>query len=103
MGWYVFLSMGKASLHMASFSGNESPSIDLLALRIHAAEAREVFGRVHWKSLKEQLASTTAIDLAGVAAKLGVLHDGVQTDAHQLDLDILRSAITDLRLLSPDC
>ncbi len=79
------------------------PSIDLLALRIREAEAREVFGRVHWKSLKVQLASTTAIDLTGVAGKLGVVHDGIQIDADQLDLEILRSAITDLRHLSPDC
>ena len=87
---------------MATYSGDETPSIDFLALRIHKTEAREALDRVLWKSLKAQLASTTAIDLAGVAAKLNVVHDGVQTDADQLDLDILKSAITDLRLLPRD-
>ncbi len=87
---------------MATYSGDETPSTDFLALRIHETEAREAFDRVHWKSLKAQLAATTAINLAGVAAKLRVVHDGVQMDADQLDLDILRSAITDLRFLSRD-
>jgi len=87
---------------MATSSGDETPSTDFLALQIQKTEARDAFDRVHWKSLKAQLAATTAINLAGVAAKLRVVHDGVQMDADQLDLDILRSAITDLRFLSRD-
>ncbi len=84
---------------MATSSGNEAPSKDFLALRIREAEMRKAFDRVHWKSLKAQLASTTAIDLAGVRVKLDVVHDGVEMDAAKIDLDILKWAITDLRLL----
>ena len=49
--------------------------------------------------MKAQLASTTAIDLAGVRVKLDVVHDGVEMAAAKIDLDILKWAITDLRLL----
>ena len=86
---------------MPTYSRDE-PSVDFLESRIHEIEAREAFDPVNWKSLKGQLASTKAIDLAGVAAKLRVVLDGIQMDADQLDLDILRSVITDLRLLSRD-
>ena len=88
---------------MPTYSSSDESSIDFLELRIHKTEAREAFDRVCWKSLKAQLASTAAIDLAGVSAKLRVVLDGIQVDTDQPHLDLLRSAITDLRLLSPDC
>ncbi len=86
---------------MPTYSRNES-SVDFLDSQIHKCEANDEFDKIHWKSLKTQLAATSANDLAGVAAKLCVVQDGIQFDADQLDLDILRSAITDLRLLSRD-
>ena len=82
-------------------SGDETASIDFLESQIRKCEAND-FDIVHWKSLKTQLAATSANDLAGVAAKLCVVQDEIQFDTDQLDLDILKSAITDLKFLSRD-
>ena len=86
---------------MPTHSRDEA-SVDVLELRTLEIEACEAFDLVSWKSLMKQLASTKAVDPAGVAAKLSVVLDGIQMDADQLQLDILRSAITDLQLLSRD-
>ncbi len=78
----------------------ETASIDFLESHIRKCEAKDEFDRVHWKSLKMQISATPATDLAGVAAKLRVVDQEIQIDADQLDLNILRSAITDLQLFS---
>ncbi len=84
----------------ATSSESESASIDLLEALIREIEAQTPFDRDQWKSLKMQLAAIPATDLAGVAAKLRVVDHEIQIDADQLDLNILRSAITDLLLVS---
>ena len=81
-------------------SGNEAASVESLELLIRESEAQDAFDGDHWKSLKMRLAATPATDLAGVAAKLHVVLDGIRIDADQFDLNILGSAITDLQLLS---
>ncbi len=86
---------------MPTYSRDES-SVDFLESQIRKCEANDKFDIVHWKSLKTQLAATSANDLAGVAAKLCVVQDEIQFDTDQLDLDILKSAITDLKFLSRD-
>ncbi len=83
-----------------SSSRDEAESVGVLELRIREIEAQDPLDGVYWKSLKTQLAVTSTTDIAGVAAKLRVVHDGIQTDADRFDLNILRSAITDLQLLS---
>ena len=87
---------------MAKSEEDKTPSIDFLEMSIRMTETQEAFDRVRWKSLKVKLASTTAMDLASVAAKLRVVSDGIAMDVDQLDLDVLRSAIDDLYLLSGD-
>ncbi len=81
-------------------SGDETASIDFLESQIRKCEANDEFDIVHWKSLKTQLAATSANDLAGVSAKLCVVQDEIQFDTDQLDIDILKSAITYLKFLS---
>ncbi len=81
-------------------SGEETASIDFQALRIRESEVQPGFHRDQWKSLKMRLAATPATDLSGVAAKLRIVHDGIRFDADQLDLNIIHSAIADLRRLS---
>ncbi len=80
-------------------SGDEAESAGFLELRIRKIGAQAPLDEAYWKSLKTQLAVTSATDIAGVAAKLRVVHDGIQIDADQLDLSILRSAIMDLERL----
>ena len=83
-----------------SSSGGDAEPIGILELRIREIEAQDPLDRVYWKSLKTQLADTSTTDISGVAAKLRVVHDGIQFDVDRLDLSILTSAITDLQLLS---
>ena len=78
------------------------PTADFLALRILEIQAGRGFDPFQWKSLKAQLASTTAIDLSDVVAKLRVVHDGIELESDRLDLKILESAIGDLRALRRD-
>ena len=80
-------------------SRDAAESIGFLELRIREIEAQDPLDGVYWKSLKSRLAVTAATDIAGVAAKLRVVSDGIQIDANQLDLSILRSAIMDLERL----
>ncbi len=84
---------------MPTCSRDES-SVDFLESQIYECEANDEFDIGHWKSLKTQLATTSANDLAGVAAKLCVVQDEIQFDTDQLDIDILKSAITNLKFLS---
>ncbi len=86
---------------MPTYSRDES-SVDFLESQIRKCEANDEFDIVRWKSLMTQLAATSANDLAGVVAKLCVVQDEIQFDTDQLDLDILKSAITDLKFLSRD-
>lgn len=58
------------------------------------------FDKDRWRSLKKQLAATPATDLAGVATKLRIAHHEIQIDADRLDSNILKSAITELKLVS---
>ena len=81
-------------------SDDEAGRIELLASRIFEIGKQVPFDNSQWKSLKEQLAATPATDLAGVAAKLSVVHHEIQVDADQLDANILQSAITELRRVS---
>ena len=86
---------------MPTYSKNKS-SVHSFELQIRKCEANNEFDIVLWKSLKTQLAATSANDLAGVAAKLCVVQDEIKFDTDQLDLDILKSAISDLKFLSRD-
>ena len=81
-------------------SDDETRPIDLLESLILESAVQIPFDKVRWKSLKKQLAATPATDLAGVAAKLRIVQHEIQIDADQLDSKILRSAITELQLVS---
>jgi hypothetical protein len=81
-------------------SATESSVLELLESEIYKFEACPDFVQNRWKSLKKQMAVTRATDVAGVAAKLRVIEVGIEIEACNLDLDILRSAIADLANLS---
>ena len=81
-------------------SDDETGRIELLVSRIFECGMQVPFDKNQWMSLKEQLAATPATNLAGVAAKLSVVHHEIQVDADQLDANILQSAITELRHVS---
>ncbi len=81
-------------------SDDATRTIDFLASLILESGVQIPFDKDRWKSLKRQLAASPATDLAGVATKLRIVHHEIQIDAHQLDSNILWSAITELQLVS---
>ncbi len=75
-------------------------TIDCLESLILESGVQIPFDKDRWRSLKKQLAATPATDLAGVATKLRIAHHEMQIDADRLDSNILKSAITELKLVS---
>jgi hypothetical protein len=81
-------------------SSEETASIEFLIKQFRQIESQPNFDSNRWKSLKIPIAATPATDLAGAIEKLRIVHAEMEIDADELDLNILRSAITDLETLS---